>query len=61
MGVWVCIMVVESFYMFCELEGRVDLVDVSTGMKFPAPAPAILQRGPTGAALQPYLQILFLV
>ena len=61
MGVWVCIVIVKSFDVFSELEGRVDLVDISIGIRRPAPAPAILQRGPTAAALQPYLQILFLV
>ena len=61
MSIWVCIVVVESFYVFCELEGRVDLVDISTVTDKPSLSPGILQRGPAAAALQPYLQILFLV
>lgn len=28
-GIWVCIVVMKSFDVFCELEGRVDLGEIS--------------------------------
>ena len=61
MSVWVCIVIVKSFDVFCELEGRVDLGEISKAAATLFRGLAVLRRDPRAAALQPCLRILSLV